>query len=376
MADFTWPTDGGREFYPEAFDESVEFDVELTVARSGRVSTRSLPGARWLLTMAFPETTVAYLAYRRRLEAFLMGLRGGADRLLLWNLLTPEPLGSMRGTATLAASVAAGDTTAQLTGGYAYPNLLRYGSFELDTNADGLADGWQLFVGGAGDGARTYTKSRVPTGTASHGTATQYILITGAGNANDSGITVSTRTAAAAATQYTLSAAIRASVSGKVYLTCRAYDSGGGSLGDFSTATVPTTGALAARSVSFTTPAGTATLEVAVRGITAVGEWFEVDAVQLEAAAATTTYAGFATLLRGDRISIAGRRVMLTADATGNDAGTATVYFQPPLNAAASSGAAVTLVRPTTRYVLTTPVVVMPVRGSKLPGFAIELVEE
>lgn len=376
MADITWPTDGGHAFYPEAFDESVEFDVELTVSRGGRVTTRALPGARWMLTIAFPETTTPYLTERRKLEAFFMGLRGGADRLLMWNLLTPEPLGTMRGTVTLAAGVAAGATTAQVTGGYASPNLLRYGSFEIDSNADDLADGWQLFVGGAGDGARTHAKSRVPTGVAWHGTASQYFKITAAGNASDSGIMVATRPAAVAGQQYTLSAAVRASVSGKVFLLCRAYDGGGASLGDFATALVPSTGVLTQRSVTFTAPAGTATLEPSIRGINAIGEWVEVDAVQLEPGPVATAYAGFPTLLRGDRVSIAGRRVMLTADATANDAGTATLSFQPPLNAAASSGAAVTLIRPTTRYVLTTPVVVMPVRGNKLPGFAVEMVEE
>ena len=126
MSDITWPTAGGRAFYPEAFDEGLEFDVELNVARNGRISTRALPGARWRCTMAFPADTVAWLAERRQLEAFLATLRGGANRLLLWNLLTPEPEGTLRGTVTVTSTVSAGVRAISLTGGRADTNLVLY----------------------------------------------------------------------------------------------------------------------------------------------------------------------------------------------------------------------------------------------------------
>lgn len=204
MADYTWPfSDTDRHFCAEAFDEALEFNVELSVARSGKVTTLALPGARWRTVMQFPDTTVAYLQQRRQLEAFLASLRGGADRLLLWNHLTPEPLGTARGTPTLNAAAAAGATAATFTG-----------------------------------------------------------------------------------------------------------------------------------------------MVVA------------------------------STLLRGDRVAFGGQRVMLTSDATANGSGQMTVAFQPAHRTGAASSAAVTLVRPTTKYVLTSPVVQMPARGGALPGFAVELVEE
>ena len=206
MADYTWPfSDSDARYLCEAFDEALEFNVELSVSRSGKVSTLSLPGARWRATMQFPDTGLSELVTRRQIEAFLLSLRGGADRLLMWNPLTPQPLGTMRGPVTLAAAVLAGATTAQITGG---------------------------------------------------------------------------------------------------------------------------------------------------------------------APAASTT------LLRGDRIAIGGQRVVLTADATANGSGVMTVSFQPAHRSGAASGLTVTLTRPTTKYVLTQPVVQMPARGDRLPAFAVELVEE
>ena len=67
MADITWPfSDTDPRYLTEAFDEALEFNVELSVARSGRVTTLALPGARWRLVMQFPDTTVAYLLQRRQ----------------------------------------------------------------------------------------------------------------------------------------------------------------------------------------------------------------------------------------------------------------------------------------------------------------------
>lgn len=115
MADITWPT-SGRAFAPEAQDEGVEWDVEITVARNGRIFTRALPGARWVCTLKIPEDVVAYLTERRQLEALLMSLRGGANRLLLWNLLTPSPRGTLNGSPTLSAGASAGATSISVTG--------------------------------------------------------------------------------------------------------------------------------------------------------------------------------------------------------------------------------------------------------------------
>lgn len=149
MADYTWPfSDSDPRYLCEAFDEALEFNVELSVSRSGRVSTLSLPGARWRATMQFPDTDLSELVYRRQIEAFLLSLRGGADRLLMWNPLTPQPLGTMRGFVTLTAAVAAGAASAQITGGApaASTTLLRgdriaFGGQRVVLTADATANG-------------------------------------------------------------------------------------------------------------------------------------------------------------------------------------------------------------------------------------------
>lgn len=140
MADYTWPFAPSRDFAPEGYDEAVEFNVDLSVARSGRVTTQSLPGARWRTTLNFPTVPVSQMVERRQLEAFFLQQRGGADRLLLWNLQTPEPLGSIRGAPVLASTVAAGASSMQVSGATAGANLLK----RADAYAIYGATGWTL----------------------------------------------------------------------------------------------------------------------------------------------------------------------------------------------------------------------------------------
>lgn len=114
MADITWPS-SGRAFAMARQDEGIEWDVQLTKSRSGKVTTFGLPGARWVCSVNVPGDTVSHLVDRRQLEALKLQLRGGANRLLLWNLLTPVPLGTMRGAPVVNGAVAAGATSLAIT---------------------------------------------------------------------------------------------------------------------------------------------------------------------------------------------------------------------------------------------------------------------
>jgi hypothetical protein len=98
--------------------------------------------------------------------------------------------------------------------------------------------------------------------------------------------------------------------------------------------------------------------------------------VQIEPGAETTTHQAYLTLLRGDRISVAGQRVVVVEDALADPAGAMQVNFQPAHRLGAASTTPVVWQRPTTRYVLAQPVVQMSAQGGLLPGFAVELVEE
>lgn len=374
MAIYDWPT--SRVFLPQTCELRVVDNTQRTLESplSGYVQTISMPGARWGWSLGMPAQSVAD---RSTVEGFLLRLSGREHRARIWDLKRPRPLGNI-GTSgvTLASAAAQFATSLQLTGCVGVNRVLN-GSFETDTNADNLADGWALFVGGAGDVSRAYVRSRVPTVAAAHGTAVQFIQISAAGNSLDSGIVTSPRATLVSGQQYTLSAQIRASVSGKVILTARVYDVGGSSLGDFSTATVPATGGLVQAAVSFVAPAGAVTADVAVRGINAVSEFFEVDAVQLVPGNAVGSYSGPATLLAGDWLGlVGGQLVRVVANATADDLGVMSVEVRHMLRAAVSSGTAVTLERPTALYVRTESGLSLPRQpGAFEPELAAEFVE-
>lgn len=114
MANISWST-SGRPSAALQHDEGLQWDVEINMMRNGRAFTRNLPGARWVSTLTVSEDVIGYLVERRQLEAQLVQLRGGHNRLLLWNLLTPKPLGTLQtGTPQVAATMAAGATSVDL----------------------------------------------------------------------------------------------------------------------------------------------------------------------------------------------------------------------------------------------------------------------
>ena len=101
MAIIAWPN-----FRIGAVDFMVEFDVQMSVYRSGRIDTFGLPGGRWTASIRFE------LGFedgdRPAIEALIMSLEGGANRLSLHHLGRPVPNGTLRGTPTLGSAVAAG----------------------------------------------------------------------------------------------------------------------------------------------------------------------------------------------------------------------------------------------------------------------------
>lgn len=117
MADINWPT-GSTDpgFALASYVEEPEWDVEISYSRNGKVFTRALPGMRWTARLAFPPIGAGYAINRGRLEALLMQLRGGANRLVLWHLLRPAPAGTIAGTPTVSGAVGAGATSCSITG--------------------------------------------------------------------------------------------------------------------------------------------------------------------------------------------------------------------------------------------------------------------
>lgn len=376
MAIYDWPNT--RTFLPQTAELRVVDNTQRSLESplSGYVQTLSMPGARWGWGMDFGAQA---LNERDALESFLLRLNGREHRVRLWDLKRPQPHGSIQMFGvTLGATAAQFAPTLQLAGCRHPVNLLLGGSFEADSNADGLGDGWTVFVGGAGDGSRAHSMSRVDYDyNVRHGGWAQYIEITAASNSNDSAI-ASSRVAILPGTQYTLSGHMFCSTASKQVLSVRQFK-GDGTTVTGSDAVTPfaSTSSMDLRQITFTTEADAAFAQVFVRGITAVGQSMRVDAVQLEQGATATAYAGSATLLGGDWLGLAtGQLVRVVADATANDAGAMTVDVRHMLRASVASGSAVTLDRPTALYVRTEAGLMLPrMPGLAAPGMSAEFVE-
>jgi hypothetical protein len=211
---YAWPP--SRHFVPATHELRVVDNTQRTAesALSGYVQTTGMPGARWGWGMDFAPHTQAQ---RAEVEAYLLRLSGRQHRVQLWDLRNPRPRGNITlAGVTLGASAAQFATSLTLAGCVGRDGVLN-GSFETDSNADNLADGWALFVGGAGDGGRTYTRSRAPTAPATHGTAARNGLPSPGGRSNRSpsrashaisasvGLTPASRNAASVSASFGLS---------------------------------------------------------------------------------------------------------------------------------------------------------------------------
>lgn len=93
-------------FPVSAGDYSIAFDVQMITTRNGRVYTYGLPGARWTVSLSFPNDSEQGL--RPAIEALLVSLEGGANRLSMGHLGRKLPNGTLRGTPTLSGAHSAG----------------------------------------------------------------------------------------------------------------------------------------------------------------------------------------------------------------------------------------------------------------------------
>ena len=169
-------------------------------------------------------------------------------------------------------------------------NLVLNSSFEVDSNSDGLADGWGVFIGGAGDAGRVHNNTVWTGGNPRHGTHLQEVEITTSTNGNDSGLQNVPVLAVKPSTKYVCSAEVYASVANKVYLAVRCYDGGSATVLDAASTLLATATVWERKSIAFTTPSNAVSLEIYVRGITATGEYMRADAVMLQEGELATAY--------------------------------------------------------------------------------------
>lgn len=335
--------------------EGARFDFGLDVSESGfqgfytgNRQRQSTLADRLFGVLSLPPTNDVELQAQR--EALIFGLRSAGDTL---RMLTPHrksSLGTISGTVTAGANAAAGARSLSLVGALSRPNLLQNSSFEIDTNADGLANNWISFSTGA-------------TGTVSHNLTTDAVVTHGSKRQRTEATALGTGTGdvigiaqegvpVTAGLTYTLSGYLSwSALSNATYLVLINWNDGGGALISQSLTTggsLPGTLLPARFQCTGTAPTGAVQVNVlflvqARQG--GVGSAvLDVDAAQFEQAAAATDYAGYATLLPGSIIGTGGNLLHVGfAGATANDSGAMTVPLSLPLPKAVTSGAAVSL---------------------------------
>lgn len=156
-------------------------------------------------------------------------------------------------------------------------NIVPASGLDVDTNADGLADGWGPLVRGAGDAGRTYSVSLV--NALQGGGKAQRMQVTGATNGNQSALRNIATFPVQAGIEYTLSGTLRTNADA-VTLRAVLINSAGSVVGEYPSDPIAADSQAHRAQVTFTSPAGTVSGRVFAQGPNAVGEWLEVDAVQ------------------------------------------------------------------------------------------------
>lgn len=371
MSTYTWPA----AWIPSAFELRVSPNLRtFSGPYTPTLQALDMLGERWTGRLDLPPT-VDRIDIGRRL-AFFDRLHGRANAFTIPNYDRMQPLGSARGTLTLAASAAQLANTATLTGVRAGQNLLRYSGLESDSNADGLCDGMALYQAGSYSGA---TYSRVG-GTGSSGAWCQRVTATALGGttADQLGIGLQDQISVTPGVTYTMAADVLATSGTTGVIEIDWYAAGGGFLSRSVSALAGSGVSYQRQSVTAAAPATAAfaTIYIYMRANSSPTPELRIDNMQLEAAAAPTAYASGAQFYAGDCLSIGGQFVRLVADAAADDAGQMPIEFQTRLRTAMASGTAVTWSAPTLTVRLKSgDEVPMAHQPGYTEGFSLEFVE-
>lgn len=373
MSTFDWPD--AIAFRPASGELRVVDNLQRVSESqlSGYTQTLAMPGAKWSWLYEF---TPHNAAQRDALEAYLLRLDGMANRVRLWDQQRPRPRGNIAiSGVTLASTAAQFATTLTLRGCRPANNIVDNSSFEIDTNADGLADSWGIFSSGAVSGASSSVGAL-----AVDGSRSQMITATSLGtSAGDYvGVRQFILASGSASAPWSAAASVRATAGSGLSVHIQ-FRSGGAFVGEVTSALVTANGSEQRISVAGSAPGNFDQIELQVRQsrMPAAGaSSLEVDAVQLEPASAPTSYKAYATLEPGDWIGLPSQLVRCVAAAVGDYAGQMEVSVRHMLRASVPGGAAVNLDRPTALFRRTEAGIALPRSpGLAMPGFAVEFVE-
>jgi hypothetical protein len=344
MAIIDWPTT--RPF------QGASLQLDLSTSRSGFAGfytgnrqTVSHLADRRLATLTLPPCRGADGPAR---QAFLHGLMSRGDWLRMGVPHQPYPRGTLGGAPTVSATVAAGARAIAVAGALARPNWLTNRSFEEDSNADGVSDGWVAYAAGS---TGTVTRALLPPG--SHGTKAQQVFCTAlaAGAGNRIGIFQSFLFPAGVYSMASFAADIRGTAAATAVLELNWVNGSGGFISAFNTTAHPDPTnfqRLALAGVAVPAAAARADCYVWLQDGTGAACGMDVDAAQFEFAAAPSPFSGLPSLAAGDWLSIGGNLLQVDyPGATLNDGGAGTVPLVTPLQRGITAGAAVTWANPT-----------------------------
>ncbi len=367
--------------WPEAL---IPQTSQLALRKSGQQFSSPFNGTtqalefiadRWVLSVS-----LAQIAARnpRGVGSFCNRLAGGVERVRGWNFGHNRgvPRGTLRGSPTLSTGVVRGDVALPVTGAAAGTNMLTSGGFEIDTNVDGLADGWMAYSNGSVTGG---TPDGLVAGNGSTYAQRMYAAVLGALSVDAYGLRKSADVAVTAGQSYTFAADVRGTntAGASVRLLIDWYTAGLGYIsGSSVTSSMITTWARRSATAAAPPTAAFARLYIWMEaGTTGAAIALEVDNVQFEQGAAPTAYSGFATLLADDMISAGGQLFQVAADTTLNDAGAGSVPVVNRVRDTIGSATAVVWNRPTAEFILPAMQAGPVYRPGAIENTALDLVE-
>ena len=305
---------------------------------------------RWVLSVS-----LAQMAARnpRGVGSFCNRLAGGVERVRGWHFGHNRgvPVGTLRGAPTLSVAHARGDVALQLAGALSRPNLLAGGGMELDTNGDGLADGWIAYNNGSTSGI-VYSR---PAGFKSTFAQRMAASTLGTSAIDNVGIGTAGFVAATAEGVYSLSgdvisnyATLQVRLHVDWYTAADVLISGSGAVHAGPLAWQR----LAAQGLTAPATAAKARLYVWMQAHATGGAMPQifVDNLQWEAAPVATAYAGSASLRADDMLGAGGQLFQVASDTLLNDAGAGSVPVVNRVRATIASGTAVVWNRPTVEF--------------------------
>lgn len=345
MSVYDWPDEFKVRNYELAISPNLR---SFAGTYSPTTDVTDLLGEAFMLRVTLlPEQDLIRVAAR---EAFFDRLRGPSNQFRMGHAKMRAPNGTLRGLPVLSANVA------QLSNGLTLnnctnKNLLLNSSFEVDTNADGLANGWVVYTAGSVTGG---TPNGLVAGNGSPFAQRMLATVLGSSSSDQYGLQYATDIAITPGANYSFSVDVRSSSGGSatvrivvVLLTA--------ALAVVSSApdNAPTQVAWGRRTVSFLVPptAVFARAYVWMQADTVgAGIFIDVDNAQFEQSATSTPYAGPPTLLAGDMVSVNDQMVRVMASTVANDAGVMPVEFGPRARVAWTAGMAAVWNRPTALF--------------------------